>query len=311
MKKRRRTQTTIPASGPAVKCLLTFIGLFMLLFMGGNECFGEQKAAQEVMASWGKKVITRQNLEARIAALPMEYQVRIQNEEQIQEFLEGLLQMEIISAEARAQKLDKDKTVSLRVTDTVNSILAQEYMKKKLAGVKKPTAKEIEDYYQAHKGDYINPAQVKAQHILVRTEAEAKPEEVTAAKSKAEEIRKELLAGGDFAKLAEKYSDDTGSKSRGGDLGFFSKDKMIPEFSQVAFSLKKDEISEPVKTGYGFHITKVNEITAEKQMDLQEAIPAIQSSLENARREAAVEKEMERLKKKYKVKIKNPPSTKK
>jgi hypothetical protein len=137
MKKKTETQTTIAAARPAVKCLLTLIGLFILLSIGGNECFGEQKVAQDVMASWGKKVITRQNLEARIASLPMEYQMRIQTEDQIQEFLEGLIQMEIISTEARAQKLDKDKAVALRLADSTNSILAQEYMKKKLADVKK------------------------------------------------------------------------------------------------------------------------------------------------------------------------------
>jgi peptidyl-prolyl cis-trans isomerase C len=294
-----------------VKCLLVIIGLFMLLSTMGGECYAAPKAPREVLARWGQKVITKQDMEARIASLPMEYQMRVQTEEQRQEFLEALLQMEILATEAKAQKLEKDKDVAVRIADTVNSILAQEYMKKKMATLKKPTDKEVEEYYQSHKDQYVQPAQIKAQHILIQTAPDAKPEELAAAKAKAEGIHKELLAGGDFAKLAEKYSDDKGSKVRGGDLGFFSRENMIPEFAEEAFKLKKDEISQPVKTGYGFHIIKVNEINPQKQMDLQEAAGAIQTSLENARREELASKEMERLKKKYNAKITVPPETKK
>ena len=311
MKEEGRNQATIPSARSAATWLLSVIGILIFLTSVSSESFGAPKTAQDVVAKWGNKVITKQDVEARIASLPMEYQMRIQTEEQKQEFVEGIVQMEVLGAEAKAKKLDKEKVMVVRIADMVNSLLAQEYMKKILADVKKPTDKEIEQYYQSHKGEYVIPAQVKAQHILVRIAADAKPEEVAAAKTKAEDIRKELLAGGDFAKLAEKYSDDPGSKPNGGDLGFFSQDKMIPEFSQVAFSMKKDEISQPVKTGYGFHLIKVNEINPEKQMNLQDETPAIQSSLENAGREAMAEKELERLKKKYKVRITAAPREKK
>lgn len=310
MREETNDQMAIPAVRTLAKSLFWFIGLFMLLTAGHGECFAAQQETKDVMARWGNKVITKQDLLTRIAALPMEYQMRFQTPEQMQEFLEGMIQMQIIGAEAKAQKLDKDKAVALRIEDTINSLLVQEYMKQKVAAVKKATDKEIDTYYQSHKGEYVNPAQVRAQHILVKVAADAKPEEISAAKAKAEGIRKEILAGGDFAKLAEKYSDDPGSKSQGGDLGFFAKDKMIPEFSEVAFSLKKDEVSQPVKTGYGFHIIKVNEITPEKQMDLQEATPVIQASIDNKRREALVDQELDRLKKKYKVRITNQPKAK-
>jgi len=290
--------------------VLMAVGLFIVMTAGGSECLGAEKSSAEVMARWGKKVITKQDVLSRLEGLPAEYRMRIQTEDQLREFLENFVQMEIIAAEAKAQKLDKDKVIATRMADTSNSILAQEYIKKKIANVKKPTDKEIEAYYQSHTKEYVVPAQVKAQHILLRTEADAKPEAIEAAKGKAEGIRKELLAGGDFAKLAEKYSDDPGSKTNGGDLGFFTRDKMIPEFAEAAFNMKKDEISLPVKTGYGFHIIKVTDITPEKQMDLQEAKPGIQASMENSKREAIVEKELERLKKKYNVRISNPAGTK-
>lgn len=309
----KQTGTRMPISGrqSTAKWLVASIGLFMLITAGTGTCFGEQQGAKDVLAKWGNKVITKKDVAVKLSTLPLEYQMRFQTEDQLQEFLEGMVQMQILGAEAKAQKLDKDKAVSLKIADAINSILVQEYVKKKIADIKKATDKDIEAYYQAHKAEYLNPAQVKAQHILIRVENEAKPEEIAAAKTKADGIRKELLAGGDFSKLAEKYSDDPGSKAQGGDLGFFTKDKMIPEFSQVAFSMKKNEISEPIKTGYGFHIIKLNESTPEKQMDLQEATPLIQAKIENSKREAVIEKDLERLKKKYNVKIMNTPGPKK
>ncbi|MDI9569435.1 MAG: peptidylprolyl isomerase [Pseudomonadota bacterium] len=258
---------------------------------------------KDVVAKWGKKVVTRAELEARIAVLPPEYQNRFKNEQQRQEFLEGLVQVQILAAEARAQKLDKERAMVLRLEDMTNSVLAQEYMKRELAKVPQVTEKDIEDYYQSHKGEFVNPAQVKAQHILVKVDDKAKPEEIAAARAKAENIRKEIAAGGDFSKLAEKYSDDPGSKTRGGDLGFFARERMVPEFSQAAFSMKKDEVSQPVKTAFGFHIIKVTDTRPEKQLDLKEAAPRIRGRLENARRKEAMDKELERLKKKYNVRF--------
>ncbi len=100
-------------------------------------------------------------------------------------------------------------------------------------------------------------AEVKARHILIRVSQDAPEEEVQSAYSKIEQVRSELEAGADFAELAEKYSDDPGSKTRGGDLGWFGHGRMVPEFDQAAFALKKDELSEPVRSQFGFHIIQV------------------------------------------------------
>jgi len=305
--------------------LTVIVALIALLVLGAGPCPAAEKAEKtekvqekaqkkdpkEILARWGKKTITRGELEARVATLPPEFQMRIQSEEQLKDFLEGLIQIDMIGAEARARKLDKRKDLASKINDTVNSILAQEYMQAIVLAAKKPTEKEIDAYYEAHKGEYVHPAQVKAQHILVKLDPDPKPEAVAEARKKAEGIRKELLAGGDFAKLAEQHSEDPGSKANGGDLGFFTKDRMIPEFSKVAFGLKKDEISEPVQTAYGFHIIKVNENVAEKPMEKDEAVSMIQPTLENAKRQAAAEKELERLKKKYNVRISEASGAKK
>jgi parvulin-like peptidyl-prolyl isomerase len=108
--------------------------------------------------------------------------------------------------------------------------------------------------------------QVHARHILVSVDKNASMADKTAALQKIKKIQQELKAGADFEELAKKYSDDPGSKNRGGDLGFFSRGDMVPEFDKVAFSLDVGQVSEPVLTDFGYHIIKVEEKRAARKL---------------------------------------------
>ncbi|MGG0655190.1 peptidylprolyl isomerase [Rummeliibacillus pycnus] len=110
-----------------------------------------------------------------------------------------------------------------------------------LADGVKVSEDEMKAYYEEMK------TELKASHILVADEKTAK------------EIKAKLDKGEDFATLAKKYSTDTGSQAAGGELGWFGPDKMVPEFTKAAYSLKKGEISEPVKTSFGYHIIKLED----------------------------------------------------
>lgn len=107
------------------------------------------------------------------------------------------------------------------------------------------TEDEMKEYYEANKASFATPGQVRASHILVETEEKAK------------EIKEKLAAGGNFEALAMENSTDEGSKLSGGDLGFFSSGQMVPEFEAAAFALKVGEISDIVKSDYGYHIIKL------------------------------------------------------
>ncbi|MFC5649062.1 peptidylprolyl isomerase [Paenibacillus solisilvae] len=113
--------------------------------------------------------------------------------------------------------------------------------------VDKVTEADMKTYFDENKASFNTPLQVRASHILVATEKEAN------------DILKELKAGGDFAAIAKAKSTDTGSKESGGDLGFFGAGAMDPAFEKAAFALKKDELSAPVKSTYGYHIIKVTD----------------------------------------------------
>jgi peptidyl-prolyl cis-trans isomerase D len=134
----------------------------------------------------------------------------------------------------------------------------------KIATATNVTDQDLQAYYDQHREEYRVPEQVKVSHILIKTPLPApgaKEDEkaIADARAKAEGVLKELKAGGDFAKLAEKYSDDPGSAKSGGDLGWIGRGRTVPEFEKAAFSLGKGQTSDLVKSSYGFHIIRVED----------------------------------------------------
>ena len=116
---------------------------------------------------------------------------------------------------------------------------------------------QIKEYFEANKDSFAQDEQIQASHILVEDEKTAK------------EVKDKLDDGGDFAELAKEYSTDTSNAGSGGELGFFAKGEMVTEFDDQAFAMKKGEISEPVKTEFGYHIIKVTD-----KKDAKEAVLA-------------------------------------
>lgn len=119
--------------------------------------------------------------------------------------------------------------------------------------------------YEAHKIDYYQPERIKARHILIKIGEGQSREE---AQKKVKELHGQITLE-NFSKMAEKFSDDPGSKSKGGDLGFFEKGKMVPAFEKTAFALPEGKISEPVETDFGFHVILVDkkELGGQKSFD--------------------------------------------
>jgi peptidyl-prolyl cis-trans isomerase D len=142
------------------------------------------------------------------------------------------------------------------------------------------SSKEIEDYYQTNKEKFGQPKRVKARHILIKAEAQDK-EGSAKAKQKAESIREEAAKGKDFAQLAKQYSEDPGTKDRGGEIGYISKGMVVPEFEEAAFSMKVGEISSAIQTPYGFHILKVDEIQEASTQPLGKVKDQVEVLLKN------------------------------
>ena len=156
-------------------------------------------------------------------------------------------------------------------------LTVEKYREKYLKGLKLED-KELKEYYEKNKANYET---IKASHILVETEEEAKA------------ISQQLKEGGDFAELSKK-SIEPGAAERAGDLGFFGKGQMVPEFEKAAFALKVNEISDPVKTEHGFHVIKVTE----KKETYEQVKEEVKTELENEK----FEKHLEQLKTDAKIK---------
>jgi len=151
----------------------------------------------------------------------------------------------------------------------------------KIAAATTVTDQDLQAYYDQHRDEYREPEQVKVSHILIKTPLPApgaKEDEkaIADARAKAEDILKQLKAGGDFAKLAEKYSDDPGSAKSGGELGWIGRGRTVPEFEKAAFSLGKGQTSDLVKSSYGFHIIHVED----KQQAHLKTLAEVKSEIE-------------------------------
>jgi peptidyl-prolyl cis-trans isomerase D len=145
-------------------------------------------------------------------------------------------------------------------------------------GVPQPTQQQIEQYYNDHKSQYTQPEEVDSRHILISVPANATPQQVSAAQDKANSILKQLKAGANFAEMAKKYSDDPGSKEKGGELGFVQKGTMVPEFDNAIFTQPIGALT-IVRSQYGFHIVQVEQRKAAHEQALNEVLPEIQASL--------------------------------
>lgn len=185
-----------------------------------------------------------------------------------------------------ADKDYKKKLEEMGVDDTYlrsqqeQDLILQKY-KENFDKSVKITDEEMKKYYEEHKKDYYKD-EVKASHILISTVddngkevSEAKKKE---AKKKAEEVLKKAKSGEEFSELAKEYSDDKGSASQGGDLGYISKGQMVKPFEDAAFSLKPGEISGLVETEYGYHIIKVYD-KVDKQLTFDEVKDEVKNTL--------------------------------
>src|SRR5438876_4841984 len=146
--------------------------------------------------------------------------------------------------------------------------------------IKAPSDAEIEKYYTEHASEFDKPPQIRVAHLLVRIPEAGGSEGEDKARAKVAEIIKRAKAGEDFGTLARENSEDPGSKQNGGDLGLVRKGEMVPQFEQAAFALKAGEISSaPVRTPFGFHAIKVNEVNPGGKTPLKEVAAQIRDRI--------------------------------
>lgn len=215
----------------------------------------------KVIMTIGDEKITAAQYDQLVNALPAQYQKAARGPQKRQ-IAEQMVQLKVLSVEAEKRGIDKTATVKQQLAFDRENVLAGALYNELVKSVKVDDA-DLKAYYEAHKAEFES---VKARHILIRFKGSAVPlrtglKELSEeeALAKATDIRKQLLAGGDFISLAKTESDDSGSGANGGDLGTFKHGQMVGAFETAAFAQPVGQIGEPVKTQFGYHIIKVEE----------------------------------------------------
>ena len=232
-----------------------------------------------VVLTIGSEKITKAEFEQIfnqvVSQMPPERRGAAQDPQARRQLAQQLAELKALAQEARRLKIDQTpeaKTqLAMRDDQLIAGMLFQQISKDT-----KPSPADLQAYYDGHKNDWET---VSARHILIRMKGspvalkdgqkDLTDEEALA---KAKDLRAKIVAGGDFAALAKAESDDVGSGANGGSLGEFTRGRMVPPFDEAAFTLKVNEVSEPVKTQFGYHVIQVTKHDTKKMEDVKAEI---------------------------------------
>jgi len=263
---------------------LLWVPLILLLVTAGCS----KKDNSKVLMSLGSEKITMDDFQRRIDKIPPYLLAYFQDKEGTKTLVDGLLKEQLLIREARRQKLDKNKELEAKVREIEDQLLVEEMVKELKNKEIAVTEQEAEAYFQKNKESFATADKIKVKHILLKTDKEAKA------------IMGKLKKGEDFDKLAGEYSIDKTSAAKGGDLGYFSRGDLVPEFEKAAFALENPgQISNIVKTPFGYHIIQLVDKKQKDQIALADVSEEVKKRVEKEK----FDKWMENMKAKFKVKV--------
>ncbi len=258
-------------------------------------------SADTVVLTIGTEKITKGEFEQIfsqvVSQMPPERRAAAQAPQAKRQLAEQLAELKALAQEARRLKIDQTPEAKAQMAMRDDQLIAG-MLFQQISKDTKPSPADLQAYYDGHKNEWET---VSARHILIRMKGspvalkegqkDLTDEEALA---KAKDLRAKIVAGGDFAALAKAESDDVGSGANGGSLGEFTRGRMVPPFDEAAFTLKVNDISEPVKTQFGYHIIQVTKHDTKKMEDVtaeitQKVGPEMaQKSVEAIRDKAAI-----------------------
>ncbi|MEJ8554371.1 peptidylprolyl isomerase [Tepidibacter sp. Z1-5] len=244
---------------------------------------------KDILAVVGTKEITAADVDSALNSLGPQRAMQFQSEEGRKKLLEDLINQELFYLNAIENGADEEEEFKSEMKRIKENFLKQYSIGKLLSSVK-VEEKEAKEFYENNKEQFKSAEGVQASHILVEDESQAK------------EISAEINSGLSFEDAAKKYS-KCPSNERGGDLGFFSKGQMVPEFENVAFNMAKGEISQPVKTQFGYHLIKLTDKKDADTKSFDEVKDNIYSQLIYKQQQVTYFEKVEELKSKYSVTI--------
>lgn len=268
------------------KKMLLFVFVLSIIFITPSFASDEDP----LLAKAGDFVFRKSDLDRLLSYSPPYFREQLEKDPKHKALVVNkIMEQKIIADLARKEGFDKDEDIKEQFKYLVNEFLSREYLLKKVIKKIAITEEELIKHYRDNEKDFLIPEQVRAKHILIKFPFGAQEEEKKKALEKARGILEWLKKGESFAKLAETYSEDTASKERGGDLGYFSRGKMSKSFEEAAFSLNRGQISDVVVTDYGYHIIMVEDRRDARLRPFQEVKGLIEEQLKDKKTKSEVE----------------------
>jgi peptidyl-prolyl cis-trans isomerase C len=244
------------------------------------------------LAKVDNTAVTQADFDREFQALPDYAQQMFTDAAGKEKFLNEIINKELLYKEAIKKGYDKGQDYLKKVEDFKKLSLVSELFEKEIMAKAKVSDQEAKEYYDKNKDDFIIAKEIRASHILVKTEDEA------------QKVLSRLKKGEKFEAIAKAVSIDTGSAKNGGDLGFFKKGQMVPEFERAAAALKVGEItSAPVKSPFGYHIIKVTDKKTGDPIPYDKVRDLVSQKLSGEKQKGVFDTYMAELKKTHKVEI--------
>ena len=244
----------------------------------------------KILALVNGNEITEKDIERSLLRFPQETQEYYKTEEGKKQFLDQIINFELIYNYALDSDMENDPEYLEQVEFIEKDILIQIGVKSIMSDVD-ITEEEINKYYESNSEMFKNEESASAKHILVDTLEQM------------QEIKSEISNGMSFEEAAQKYS-KCPSAAQGGNLGSFTRGRMVPEFEKAAFELEVGEISEPVKTQFGYHLIQLDEKSSQDVKSLEESRQLIVKNILNQKQNEKYISTVTELKNKYTVELK-------
>jgi len=241
---------------------------------------------ETILASFNGQTITLGEFDQLWEEVPEEYKLQLDKSM----LLDQMISEKLLMQEAKNMGLEEDNDVLEQIKKMTEQILVQVLIEREILDKVNINDQEVSEYYEQNKESFTEKEQVYLYNILLETEEEA------------QDVLEQLKAGGDFSEIAKEKS--TGpSAAQGGDLGYLTKGTIIPEIEEVVFTLEVEELSEVVKSDYGFHILKITEKKPETVRTLEEVKEEIIQTLLPVKQKDAFDSLLEELKGKAEIEI--------
>lgn len=268
---------------------MKFIKFFIFLFTI-TLIFACSQSKDEVILKAGSSTLTKKDLQEDLKTLPPQTKAFLASPEGINRLKDELIKREVLYEEAKKKELAKSEEFKRRLEEFKKITLINMLLEQELKNIQQVTEKDAKDYYEKNKDQFIKPTEVRLSQIVVKSEDDAK------------KVYERVDKGEDFAKIAKELSKDDRTKASGGDMGFFKKGQLESQIENLAFSLKKGQVSMPVNRKDGLYIFKVTDVKG-TPIEFEQIKQQLIEQLKAKKQQDWFNSYIEDLKKKHKVEI--------